>query len=134
MPAPTIQPQRVSFDRDAVSELISYLSFAKALPACKGARGSSKERRRCRACKLCCPKGPPSRVLLGWRANDRQEGRVRHRPGSRKRHLAIDPKDGALFVGVDFSGNIGVEPEIKASIQRSVELPRQSSATSRTII
>ena len=32
MPAPTIQPQRVSFDRDAVSELISYLSFAKALP------------------------------------------------------------------------------------------------------
>ena len=83
MPAPTIQPQRVSFDRDAVSELISYLSFAKALPACKGARGSSKERRRCRACKLCCPKGPPSRVLLGWRANDRQEGRVRHRPGSR---------------------------------------------------
>lgn len=54
--------------------------------------------------------------------------------GHANRHLAIDPKDGALFVGVGSSGNIGVEPEIKASIQRSVELPRQSSATSRTII
>jgi glucose/arabinose dehydrogenase len=38
--------------------------------------------------------------------------------GHANRHLAIDPKDGALFVGVGSSGNIGVEPEIKASIQR----------------
>jgi hypothetical protein len=28
------------------------------------------------------------------------------------------PKDGALFVGVGSSGNIGVEPAVKASIQR----------------
>jgi len=38
--------------------------------------------------------------------------------GHANRHLAIDPKDGALFVGVGSSGNIGVEPEVKASIQR----------------
>ena len=38
--------------------------------------------------------------------------------GHANRHLAIDPKDGGLFVGVGSSGNIGVEPEIKASIQR----------------
>lgn len=38
--------------------------------------------------------------------------------GHSNRHLAIDPKSGAMFVGVGSSGNIGVEPEIKASIQR----------------
>ena len=38
--------------------------------------------------------------------------------GHANRHLAIDPKTGALFVGVGSSGNIGVEPEVKASIQR----------------
>lgn len=38
--------------------------------------------------------------------------------GHQNRHLAIDPKTGALFVGVGSSGNIGVEPEVKASIQR----------------
>ena len=38
--------------------------------------------------------------------------------GHANRHLAIDPNDGALFVGVGSSGNIGVEPEVKASIQR----------------
>jgi glucose/arabinose dehydrogenase len=38
--------------------------------------------------------------------------------GHQNRHLAIDPKSGALFVGVGSSGNIGVEPEVKASIQR----------------
>jgi glucose/arabinose dehydrogenase len=38
--------------------------------------------------------------------------------GHANRHLAIDPKDGALFVGVGSAGNIGVEPEVKASIQR----------------
>ncbi len=38
--------------------------------------------------------------------------------GHNNRHLAIDPKDGALFVGVGSSGNIGVEPEVKATIQR----------------
>jgi glucose/arabinose dehydrogenase len=38
--------------------------------------------------------------------------------GHANRHLAIDPKDGALFVGVGSSGNIGVEPEVKATIQR----------------
>ena len=32
--------------------------------------------------------------------------------------LAIDPKTGALFVGVGSAGNIGVEPEVKATIQR----------------
>jgi len=34
------------------------------------------------------------------------------------RHLVIDPKTGALFVGVGSSGNLGVEPEPKATIQR----------------
>jgi glucose/arabinose dehydrogenase len=38
--------------------------------------------------------------------------------GHANRHLAIEPKTGALFVGVGSSGNIGVEPEIKATIQR----------------
>jgi glucose/arabinose dehydrogenase len=38
--------------------------------------------------------------------------------GHSNRHLAIDPKTGAMFVGVGSSGNIGVEPEVKASIQR----------------
>ena len=37
--------------------------------------------------------------------------------GHANRHLAIDPKTGGLFVGVGSSGNIGVEPEVKASIQ-----------------
>jgi glucose/arabinose dehydrogenase len=38
--------------------------------------------------------------------------------GHANRHLAVDPKTGGLFVGVGSSGNIGVEPEVKASIQR----------------
>jgi glucose/arabinose dehydrogenase len=38
--------------------------------------------------------------------------------GHQNRHLAIDPKSGALFVGVGSSGNIGIEPAVKASIQR----------------
>jgi glucose/arabinose dehydrogenase len=38
--------------------------------------------------------------------------------GHQNRHLAIDPKNGALFVGVGSSGNLGVEPEPKATIQR----------------
>lgn len=38
--------------------------------------------------------------------------------GHANRHLAIDPKSGGLFVGVGSSGNIGVEPEPKATIQR----------------
>jgi glucose/arabinose dehydrogenase len=38
--------------------------------------------------------------------------------GHANRHLVIDPRTGALFVGVGSSGNIGVEPEVKASIQR----------------
>jgi glucose/arabinose dehydrogenase len=38
--------------------------------------------------------------------------------GHQNRHLAIDPRTGAMFVGVGSAGNIGVEPEVKASIQR----------------
>jgi glucose/arabinose dehydrogenase len=38
--------------------------------------------------------------------------------GHANRPLVIDPKTGALFVGVGSSGNIGVEPEVKATIQR----------------
>jgi glucose/arabinose dehydrogenase len=38
--------------------------------------------------------------------------------GHQNRGLAIDPKSGALFVGVGSSGNLGVEPEPKATIQR----------------
>ena len=38
--------------------------------------------------------------------------------GHANRPLAIDPKTGALFVGVGSSGNIGIEPEVKATIQR----------------
>ena len=38
--------------------------------------------------------------------------------GHQNRHLAIDPKTGALFVGVGSSGNVGIEPEPKATIQR----------------
>ena len=38
--------------------------------------------------------------------------------GHQNRHLAIDPKSGALYVGVGSAGNLGVEPEPKATIQR----------------
>jgi len=38
--------------------------------------------------------------------------------GHQNRTLTIDPTSGALFVGVGSSGNLGVEPEVKASIQR----------------
>jgi glucose/arabinose dehydrogenase len=38
--------------------------------------------------------------------------------GHQNRPLAIDPATGALFVGVGSSGNLGVEPEPKATIQR----------------
>jgi glucose/arabinose dehydrogenase len=38
--------------------------------------------------------------------------------GHMNRHLAIDPKTGGLFVGVGSSGNVGIEPEVKATIQR----------------
>jgi glucose/arabinose dehydrogenase len=38
--------------------------------------------------------------------------------GHQNRPLAIDPANGALFVGVGSSGNLGVEPEPKATIQR----------------
>jgi glucose/arabinose dehydrogenase len=38
--------------------------------------------------------------------------------GHQNRDLKIDPKTGALFVGVGSVGNVGVEPEPKASIQR----------------
>src|SRR5262249_29354592 len=40
--------------------------------------------------------------------------------GHQNRHLALDPKTGAMFVGVGSAGNIGVEPEVKASIQRFI--------------
>jgi glucose/arabinose dehydrogenase len=38
--------------------------------------------------------------------------------GHANRPLAVDPKTGALFVGVGSSGNIGIEPGVKATIQR----------------
>ena len=38
--------------------------------------------------------------------------------GHQNRPLAVEPKSGALFVGVGSSGNVGVEPEPKATIQR----------------
>jgi len=38
--------------------------------------------------------------------------------GHANRPLAIDPKTGALFVGVGSIGNIAVEPQVKATIQR----------------
>ena len=38
--------------------------------------------------------------------------------GHRNRPLAVDPNSGALYVGVGSSGNIGVEPPVKATIQR----------------
>ena len=38
--------------------------------------------------------------------------------GHANRPLVIDPKTGALFVGVGSAGNVGVEPEPKATIQR----------------
>jgi len=44
--------------------------------------------------------------------------RQRFVQGHQNCHLAIDPNTAALFVGVGSSGNIGVEPEPKATIQR----------------
>src|SRR5687768_4223943 len=38
--------------------------------------------------------------------------------GHANRPLAVEPKSGAMFVGVGSSGNIGVEPPVKATIQR----------------
>lgn len=37
--------------------------------------------------------------------------------GHTTRSLAVDPKDGAMYVGVGSMGNIAEEPEVKASIQ-----------------
>ena len=54
-----------------------------------------------------------------WRAAaDQKKGVFGIVQGHANRHLAIDPKSGALYVGVGSSGNIGVEPEPKATIQR----------------
>src|SRR5215475_6989396 len=53
--------------------------------------------------------------------------------GHQNRHLAVDPNTGALFVGVGSSGNIGVEPEPKATIQRfDADGTRQSTYASGT--
>ena len=41
--------------------------------------------------------------------------------GHQNRHLVIDPKTGALFVGVGSSGNLGVEPEPKATSNASMQ-------------
>jgi hypothetical protein len=38
--------------------------------------------------------------------------------GHQNRHLVIDPKTDALFVGVGSSGNLRIKPEPKATIQR----------------
>jgi glucose/arabinose dehydrogenase len=38
--------------------------------------------------------------------------------GHQNRPLVVDPKSSAIFVGVGSSGNVGVEPEPKATIQR----------------
>ncbi len=38
--------------------------------------------------------------------------------GHANRHIAVDPKTGEIYVGVGSSGNIGVEPQVKATIQR----------------
>jgi glucose/arabinose dehydrogenase len=38
--------------------------------------------------------------------------------GHQNRDLKIDPNSGALFVGVGSAGNLGIEPEPKATIQR----------------
>jgi glucose/arabinose dehydrogenase len=38
--------------------------------------------------------------------------------GHRNRPLAIDSKSGSLFVGVGSSGNLGIEPPVKGTIQR----------------
>ena len=38
--------------------------------------------------------------------------------GHSNRPLAIDPKTGALFVGVGSGGNIDIEPAVKATVQR----------------
>jgi glucose/arabinose dehydrogenase len=59
----------------------------------------------------------PSASLVGERMLT-QKGVFGIVMGHANRHLAIDPKTGGLFVGVGSSGNIGVEPEVKASIQR----------------
>ena len=37
--------------------------------------------------------------------------------GHTLRSLAVDPKEGSLYVGVGSMGNIAEEPEVKASIQ-----------------
>ena len=42
--------------------------------------------------------------------------------GHQNRHLALDPQTGAMFVGVGSSGNIGVEPEVKASFSASSQM------------
>ena len=44
--------------------------------------------------------------------------------GHQNRHLAIDPKTGALYVGVSSAGNLGVEPEPKATISASMPTAR----------
>ena len=53
--------------------------------------------------------------------------------GHQNRHLVIDPKSGALYVGVGSVGNVGVEPEPKATIQRfDADGSNQSTVVSGT--
>jgi glucose/arabinose dehydrogenase len=59
----------------------------------------------------------PTRSLVGEKTIT-QRGVFGIVQGHQNRPLAIDPASGGLFVGVGSSGNIGVEPEVKASIQR----------------
>ena len=53
--------------------------------------------------------------------------------GHANRPLVIDPKTGGLLVGVGSSGNIGVEPAVKASVQRfDADGSNQSTVVSGT--
>ena len=54
-----------------------------------------------------------------WRRDDHEEGRLRHRPGPPEPRISRSTRRPArLFVGVGSSGNLGIEPEPKATIQR----------------
>jgi len=64
-----------------------------------------------------CRPGPQAGIRRLWRAADLQEGRIRHRPGPSNRHLAIDPRRRPVCWR-RLLGNLGVEPEPKATIQR----------------
>ena len=87
-----------------VPHVVGALRAGKPVPPQKADSRAARSRSRCPA-------------LMAQRCSRERASSASSR-ATRTVHLAIDPKSGALFVGVGSSGNLGIEPEPKATIQR----------------